>query len=106
MLPCSATSGGSASGRQVDQPDAVFIGGHRRLGDGESDGCLTDPPGPTIVTSRSRAKRETSDATVSSRPIIRVTANGRLCGRVAATVGDGVLYNSASRFRCISQYLI
>ena len=41
---------------------------------------LPMPPGPTIVTRRSRDNRETSVATASSRPIIRVTANGRLCG--------------------------
>ena len=42
---------------------------------------LPMPPGPTIVTRRWRDSRETSVATASSRPIIRVTANGRLCDR-------------------------
>ena len=40
---------------------------------------LPMPPGPTTVTRRWRESRETSAATASSRPIMRVTANGRLC---------------------------
>ena len=50
---------------------------------------LPMPPGPTIVTRRSRESRVTSAATASSRPIMRVTANGRLCGVAGGTVGGG-----------------
>ena len=51
---------------------------------------LPTPPGPVIVTRRSRESRETSAATASSRPSIRVTATGRLCGAAGAIVGgDG-----------------
>src|SRR5258707_1051623 len=45
------------------------------------------PPGPTIVTRRWRDSRETSAATAVSRPIIRVTASGRLCIVGGAVVG-------------------
>src|ERR1700722_6452770 len=45
------------------------------------------PPGPTIVTRRSRDSRETSAGTASSRPIIRVAASGRLCEAIGATIG-------------------
>ena len=46
---------------------------------------LPIPPAPTIVTRRWRESRATSAATASSRPIMRVTANGRLCGAADAS---------------------
>ena len=77
-----------AERRQIDQPDAVLDNrrscARRRRG---ATVVLPMPPGPTIVTRRWRESRETSAATTSSRPIIRVAANGRLCSAVDAIVG-------------------
>src|ERR1700730_10296836 len=47
---------------------------------------LPIPPGPRIVTKRCRESREMSAVTVSSRPVIRVTASGRLCAAMDAIV--------------------
>src|SRR5580704_14607924 len=48
---------------------------------------LPIPPAPTTVTMRWRESRVTSAATASSRPIMRVTAKGKLCCVVEGTGG-------------------
>ena len=57
---------------------------------------LPMPPGPTTVTRRWCESCVTSVVTISSRPIIRVVANGRLCGAAGAIVGDGEARDGSS----------
>jgi len=57
---------------------------------------LPMPPGPTTVTRRCCERRDTSAAAASSRPIMRVTAKGRLCAAAATAGATGVACSAFS----------
>jgi len=83
---------------QIDQPDAMFVFGNHSLGDGEGDRRFADTsPGPITVTRRCRDSREISVSTACSRPIIRVTASGKLCFAIESVAGCRVSDGASMR---------